>query len=75
MPRTIPLVTTLLSCAVLAGCGAAGGPDESGPPVTFDACAPLQVVADPAISDLEGRKDVIDDPRIIAAATATPGTE
>ncbi|HMF43853.1 MAG TPA: hypothetical protein VKQ32_24430 [Polyangia bacterium] len=53
MPRTIPLVTTLLSCAVLAGCGAAGGPDESGPPVTFDACAPLQVVADPAISDVE----------------------
>ena len=47
----------LLSCAVflgcLAGCGAAGGPDESGPPVTFDACAPLQVVADPTVSQAE----------------------
>lgn len=57
MPRAVPPFAVLLSCAVLAGglagCGAGGGPDESGPPVTFDACAPLQVVADPAVSDAE----------------------
>ena len=57
MPRAVPPFAVLLSCAAfvgcLAGCGAGGGPDESGPPVTFDACAPLQVVADPAVSEAE----------------------
>jgi len=51
MRRAVTLFAVLLSGAVVAGCGS-GGPDESGPPVLFDACAALQVVTDPGVSDV-----------------------
>ena len=53
MPTRRPLLAAavaVFSCAALTGCGDAGGPDESGPPVMFDACAPLALIADPGAS-------------------------
>ena len=53
MPTHRPLLAAavaVFSCAALTGCGDAGGPDESGPPVMFDACAPLALIADPGAS-------------------------
>jgi hypothetical protein len=52
VPRHVQAAAGLvLWCAVAGGCvGGGGGPDESGPPVTYDPCASVAVVTDSGIT-------------------------